>query len=125
MSTKNRIIFLWIATAVIVVAYMFWKPIFKATGGDLIKYNKTGEEGSGIDLFFPLQALFMLMLCAYIFIREKHTVSFVLLWLCSGNFIDELFFDNTTTYLSEIIYAGIGVIFSYIYNRKKLRENRK
>lgn len=128
MSKKNQIVFLWIATAVIVVAYLFWKAIFWLSGGDLTAYNETGDTSTGVDVFFPLQALFMLMLCWYIHYQKHYTITFILFWLCLGNFIDEVLFDNTTTTWFEVAYAATVFVCGYFYNKKsikKLRENRK
>jgi hypothetical protein len=128
MSKKNQIVFLWIATAVIVVAYLFWKVIFWLSGGDLTTYNETGDTSTGVDVFFQLQALFMLMLCWYIHYQKHYTITFILFWLCLGNFIDELLFDNTATSALEIFYAVAVFVRGYLYNEKKieiLRENRK
>lgn len=125
MSDKSKIIFLWIATAVIVVAYLFWLPIFELSGGDMIDYNLTGNTSTGVELFFPLQALFMLLLCWYIHYEKHFTISFILLWLCVGNFIDELLFDNTTTTINEIRF-GIGVFISGgIYKLKKRADKKE
>lgn len=129
MSDKSKIIFLWIATVIIIVAYMFWEVIFIFTGGDIELYNKTGDLKGGIAIYFPLQAFFMVMLCWYINYGLHKPISFVLLWLSIGNFIDELFFDNTTTKSIEIIFAGLVFIIGYrnlLYLViKKLRFSRK
>lgn len=125
MSTKNKIIFLWIATAIIVVAYLFWEAIFIATGGNLKHYNETGETGMGIDVFFPLQALFMCMLCWIVNSLLKYTVTFILFWLSLGNLIDELLFNNQSANNIEYAYAICVFVAGMFIHIRKLRENRK
>lgn len=123
MSDKNKIIFLWIATVIIIVAYLFWKPIFWATGGDLKLYEEIGTVQGGFDIYHIGQALFMLMLCWLINYIWRHTVTFILFWLCFGNFIDELFFDNTTCGEYELGFAVLVFALGIRYDIKRNEKN--
>lgn len=125
MSIRNTKIFLWIATAVIVVAYLFWKPIFWLTGGDLKAYELTGDTSTGLDVFFPLQALFMCMMCWLVNHLFKYTVTFILFWLSFGNLIDEVLLNNDHADWLEYCYAGVVLMVTFVIHRKKVRENRK
>lgn len=110
MSHKQKIIFLSIATTVIVVAYLFWGYIQRFTG---------------IDIYFPGIALFIVLMSLYVFINDRYTISFILFWLAFGNFIDELLMDNTSLKTTEIIYVLLILLFSYFYNRKRKKITAK
>lgn len=139
MSDKSKNIILWIATVVIIVAYLFWKPVFWLTGGDLKLYEATGTLKGGFDLYYIFQALFMLLVCYYLSATFQRPVTFILFWLCAGNFVDELFFDNTAEKTTELGYSIFVFVLAYrvkvigLWNKLKnwhinrfddLRENR-
>lgn len=107
MSPSNNKILLTIATIVIVVAYLFWGVV---------------EKYTGVDIYFPAIALFICLISYYIYANHKYTISFILFWLSVGNFIDELFFDNTALYLTEIGYSVVVLCSAYFYNRKRLKN---
>ena len=112
MQDKHNKILLWIATTVVVVAYLFWGFIQKITG---------------VDIYFIGIAFFIFLMSLYVFLNHKYTISFVLMCLAFGNIVDEICLNNTELLASEIIYVIIVLIASIFYNRyiKKLRNNRK
>lgn len=110
MKDKSNILLLTVATILIVVAYLFWGVVQNITG---------------YDIYFPGIALFILMVSFFIWKNFKYTISFILMWLAFGNFIDEVCFDNTALYFLEIAYAVLVLIVAYFYNKKKKKHYGK
>lgn len=94
---------LYIATIVSLVTYLFWSELPKGS-------------------FYIGNGLFILLLCLYLFLKDKNSaIKFVLLSLSLNNFLDELFFDNTEFGINEILVGFTVLIFAII----KYRHDRK
>lgn len=94
---------LYISAVVSVITYLFWNYLPK-------------------DSFYIGNALFISLICMYIFIKEpKSFITFVLFCLSINNLFDELFFDNTKLQLNEIA-VGIAII---LFGAKKYKNDRK
>lgn len=75
--------------------------------------------------FYIGNALFILMLCVYMYLKEKSSViKFVLFSFALNNFLDETFFDNTTFGLNEIL-IGIAIVLFAIIKRNNDRKRTK
>ena len=90
---------LYIATVVSIITYLFWSDL---------------PEGS----FYIGNAIFILLICVYLFLTDKESIiKFILMSLSINNLLDEMFFDNTKLELNEILTAL--TIFTFALIRKK------
>jgi len=95
---------LWIASIISIFAYSFWRYLWDFA-------------------FYPIQALFIFLLSLVIFMQNRKLfISFFLLCTSIGNLFDELFFDNTITTKSEIIFALTIPIIWYFKNKYNARK---
>ena len=93
-------IILYIATVISLITYLFWEYLPK--GG-----------------FYVGNALFIFLLCIYLFLNDKKSIiKFILLALSLNNLLDEMFFDNTKLELNEILTALTIFIFAIIKKKK-------
>ena len=93
-------IILYIATVISLITYLFWEYLPKGS-------------------FYMGNALFILLLCIYLFLNDKGSViKFILLALSLNNLLDEMFFDNTKLELNEILTALTIFIFAIIKKKK-------
>ena len=91
---------LHIATIVSIITYLFWSYMPKGS-------------------FYIGNAIFILLLCVYLFLNDKGSViKFVLMSLSINNLLDEMFFDNTKLELNELLTALTIFIFAIIKERK-------
>ena len=91
---------LYIATAISLITYLFWSYLPKGS-------------------FYIGNAIFILLLCVYLFLNEKGSIiKFILLALSLNNLLDEIFFDNTKIQLNEILTALTIFIFAIIKKKK-------
>jgi len=89
-------ILLYIATVVSLITYLFWSYLPKGS-------------------FYIGNGLFILLLCLYIFLNDKKSsIKFVLFSLALNNFFDEMFFDNTSFGVNEILIGIAIVLFAII-----------
>jgi len=96
--------FLHIATLLSIITYLFWSYFPKGS-------------------FYVCNALFIFMLCVYIFALDKQSfIKFVLLSLSLNNLFDELLFDNTILGYNELIILVIVPIIWLIKNKRNARE---
>lgn len=90
---------LYIATIVSLITYLFWSELPKGS-------------------FYIGNGLFILLLCLYMFLKDKKSIiKFVLLSLSLNNFLDEIFFDNTKFGINEILVGFTVLIFAIIKYR--------
>jgi len=87
---------LYIATPVSLITYLFWEHLPKGS-------------------FYSGNALFIFLLCTYIFVNNKQSfIKFVLFGLSLNNLLDELFFNPTELGYNEIAFAiSIPLIWFY------------
>jgi hypothetical protein len=98
---------LYIATKIILIIYLFWEPI---------------ESYLGFQIFEVIQALFIFLLCVYLFFTDKTSfIKFVLFCISLNNLIDEILQKNDKLYLSEKL-TGVAILIIAIY---KYRNDRK
>lgn len=101
---------LYIATIVSLVTYLFWSELPKGS-------------------FYIGNGLFILLLCLYLFLKDKKsTIKFVLLSLSLNNFLDEIFFDNTKFGINEILVGFTVLIFAiikYRYDTKRPNNTKR
>jgi hypothetical protein len=91
---------LYIATVISLITYLFWSYMPKGS-------------------FYVGNAIFILLLCVYLFLNNKESViKFVLMSLSINNLLDEVFFDNTKLELNEILTALTIFIFALIRKKK-------
>ena len=96
-------IILYIATLIIVVTYLFWEQI---------------ENYLGFHIFEINTAIFITLLCVYLFFNDKKSlIKFVLLSLSLNNLFDELFFSPRLLEVNELI-TGLGIIIFAIIKSK-------
>lgn len=94
----------------IILNYLFWEIL---------------EPLFGFEFFEAIQALFILLLCLYIFLgNRKLFISFFLLCSSVNNLIDELTNDWMELYLSELLLLVIIPITWKYYKIKYARQNR-
>lgn len=127
MSEKVKILFLSIATSLFVVANAFWPYIFVLTGGNIQEYQGTTYSGGGVDIFWINIAVFMALICWYLFKNEKFTITFIMFFLSIGNLFDEIMGDNYLIWLErkELYYLVTVLVFAYIYHRHRKRITEK
>lgn len=78
---------LYIATFVIIATYQFWDELPKGS-------------------FYIGIALFINLLCMYLYLSNKKSfICFLLFGLSINNLADELFFDPTVLQLNEVLFA--------------------
>lgn len=95
---------LHIALIISILTYLFWNELPKGS-------------------FYIGNALFIFLLCAYIYKSITQSfITFVLLCLSLNNLIDELFFDNTIFQLNEFIFI---IILPLIWLFKKPKNARE
>jgi hypothetical protein len=104
MKDRANKILLWIATILVIVAYLFWEVI---------------EEKTGYNIYFVGIALFITILSYIIYRALKYTITFILFWLSIGNLVDELMFDNTALYATELVYLSLVLIVAFFYNKRR------
>ena len=93
-------IILYIATITSIITYLFWSYLPKGS-------------------FYIGNAIFIVLLCVYLFLNEKGSIiKFILLALSLNNLLDEIFFDNTKIELNEILTALTIFIFAIIKKKK-------
>ncbi len=87
---------LYIATPVSLITYLFWEQLPKGS-------------------FYIGNALFIFLLCSYIFVNHKQSfIKFVLFGLSLNNLIDELFFNPTELGYNELALAvSLPIIWFY------------
>ena len=91
---------LYIATVISLITYLFWEYLPKGS-------------------FYMGNALFILLLCIYLFLNDKGSViKFTLLSLSLNNFLDETFFDNTEFEINEILTLLTIITFALIRKKK-------
>lgn len=91
---------LHIATVVSIITYLFWSYLPKGS-------------------FYIGNAIFILLLCVYLFLTDKGSIiKFILMSLSINNLLDEVFFDNTKLELNEILTALTIFIFAIIKKKK-------
>tara|TARA_B110000977_G_scaffold143019_1_gene181644 strand:- start:1530 stop:1826 length:297 start_codon:yes stop_codon:yes gene_type:complete len=91
---------LYIATAISLITYLFWGYLPKGS-------------------FYIGNALFILLLCIYLFLTDTESViKFILLSLSLNNLLDEMFFDNTKLELNEILTTITIITFALIKKKK-------
>ena len=91
---------LYIATVVSVITYLFWSYLPKGS-------------------FYIGNAIFILLLCVYLFLTDKESIiKFTLMSLSINNLLDEMFFNNTKLELNEILTALTIFIFAIIKKKK-------
>ena len=91
---------LHIATIVSIITYLFWSYMPKGS-------------------FYIGNAIFILLLCVYLFLTHKESViKFTLMSLSINNLFDEVFFDNTKLELNELLTALAILIFALIKKKK-------
>jgi len=102
-----------IATIIIVLTFLFW--------------DRLGlTEDESILLFQRGNALFISIICLFIFINfKKLWIAFFLFCISLNNLADELWFDNTKLQLNELLFTLIITYFTIKnYARKKPTDNR-
>lgn len=103
MTVKMKSI-LYIASFVSVFTYTFWNYFPKGS-------------------FYLGNALFIYMLCMYLFLVDRNSkIKFVLFSLSLNNLLDELFFNSTKLGLNELLTASfifIILIFKKNNDRKR------
>lgn len=73
--------------------------------------------------YYILNALFLMLLCLYMFLKDnKSFIKFYLLSLSFSNLLDELFFDPQKITNNEIILTLILPILWLIKQRKNARK---
>jgi len=98
----NRL--LYFALAVGVVNGLFWRELPKGS-------------------YYILESFFVFLLCLFIYLKDKDSfIKFVLIALSFNTLLDEVFFDNTTISINEIIVAVTLPIF-WIYKKYKNETN--
>ena len=91
---------LYIATVVSIITYLFWSYLPKGS-------------------FYVGNAIFILLICVYLFLTNKESViKFTLMSLSINNLFDEMFFDNTKLELNELLTALAILIFAIIKKKK-------
>jgi len=97
-------VYLWCAIIVSLITYGFWDEILSA-------YK--------IPIFYIGNALFIFMICGYIYYKDKQSfVKFFLFDIALSNLVDELFFDNTKMSVCELLLFLIIPIFWYLKTKK-------
>jgi predicted neutral ceramidase superfamily lipid hydrolase len=89
-----------ISVIVSIFTYLFWTYLPKGS-------------------FYIGNALFVLLICLYLYLNDKKSnVKFLLFSLSFNNFLDEVLFDNTKFQLNEILFfiVLILIILYRIYN---------
>jgi hypothetical protein len=96
--------FLHIATLISIITYLFWNFL-------------------PIGSFYIGNALFISMLCMYIFSLDKKSfIKFVLFSLSLNNLLDELLFDNTKLGYNELIILVIVPLIWLVKNKRNARK---
>lgn len=76
------------------------------------------------DSYYKLNALFLMLLCVYLFLTDKKSfIKFYLVSLSFSNLLDELFFDPTKITLNEILLTLILPIFWLIKHKRSCLKN--
>ena len=89
-------IILYIATLISLVTYLFWSDLPKGA-------------------FYVGNAIFIMLLCMYLFFEDKKSsIKFFLLVISMNNLFDELWFDNTVLGINEIILGVTALGFIII-----------
>lgn len=95
---------LYTATVISLITYLFWSYMPKGS-------------------FYIGNAIFILLLCVYLFLTDKESIiKFILMSLSINNLFDEVFFDNTKLELNELLTALAILIFALIKNKKCLKK---
>lgn len=95
---------LYIATLISIITYLFWSYCPKNS-------------------FYIGNALFIFMLCMYIFALDKQSfIKFVLFSLSLNNLLDELLFDNTILGYNELVILVIVPLIWFIKNNNNARK---
>lgn len=93
-------ILLYLATIVSIITYSFWGQI---------------KEETGVSIFYIGNALFISLLCLYMFLKDKKSfIKFFLFELSIANLIKELFLDPTRLTLGEALLIVIIPFIWYI-----------
>jgi len=96
--------FLHIATALSIITYLFWSYFPKGS-------------------FYYGNALFIFMLCVYLYVKDNQSfIKFVLFCLSLNNLLDELFFDNTKLGYNELVLLVIIPAIWFINLKRNARE---
>jgi hypothetical protein len=92
---------LYIATVISLVTYLFWDQLPKGS-------------------FYIGNALFIFLLCVYIFLKDKKSfIGFFLFCISLNNLIDELFLNNLKLDINELILI---IVFPVLWLFKKNKD---
>lgn len=83
---------LYIGILISIITYLFW---------ELIPIK---------GFFYIGNALFIFIICLFIFINYKSAAAFLLFGFSLNNLLDELFFDNTKLEINELLTAIVIVL---------------
>ena len=101
-------ILLWISLIISIITYSFWGMI---------------KEQTGVSIFYMGNALFIFLICGYIYIQDKNSlVKFLFIEFSFINLIKELFLDPTKLELREALIIVIAPLIWYL--RKNGKHNR-
>ena len=97
LETVNKLI-LYIALVISILTYFFWEVMFK-------------------NAFYIGNALFILMLCTYLYQQDKKSfIKFCLFNLSLTNFLQEIFNKNITLGYAELLLIIFVPLIWYIRN---------
>lgn len=95
---------LYIALVFSIATYSFWGKFPKGS-------------------FYIGNAIFILMLCVYLFLKDRKSfVCYVLMCYALNNLIDELRFDNTKLGLNEIVFGILTPVLWLIKHKIHARK---
>ena len=104
-------ILLWLGLIVSIITYSLWPQI---------------KEQFGIGIFYTGNALFILLICSYLFSKNRSSlVCFLLFFVAINNLIDELFFDPTKPQFNEIILLILMPFIWYLKTKDNARKINK
>lgn len=97
-------IILYLATIISIITYSFWTQI---------------EKKTEVNVFYMGNALFITLICMYMFFTDKKSfIKFVLWELSVANLIKEVFLDPTILTLEEALLVVIVPFIWYLKNGK-------
>lgn len=95
---------LYIATVLIVINYLFWKQI---------------EDYLGFYIFEINTAIFISLICSYMFFTDKNSlIKYILFAMSLNNLFDELTLDTDTLKISELL-TGVSIFIFALIRKKK------
>lgn len=96
---------LHIATLISVITYMFWNFLPKGS-------------------FYLGNALFIFLVCVYIFYFDRKSfIKFVLFSLSLNNLFDELFFNPAELGINEMFLFAFVLVIGYFKHNKKCQKD--